>query len=82
MSRLSEKLPPPSPALARVKAGQLASWLGVKAQTLYAWSRDHKLPPPITAGPRTHLYDLESVRQALRRMEEEEATAREEVCLG
>src|SRR5262245_54775281 len=61
-------LPPDLPR--RVKAGVLAECIGVSVVTIRQWSRDGVIPPPLRVTARTHLYDTEGVREALRRLAE------------
>lgn len=60
----SDLIPPDAPP--RVRAAQLAEWFGVSVNAIQDWVEAGRLPAPLKLGPRTHWYDVEEVRAALK----------------
>jgi len=52
----------------RVRASQVAAWLGVTPKTVGIWSKEGRLPPAIVIGPRMHVYRVGDLRAAVAKM--------------
>jgi len=48
-----------------VKASVVAAWFGVNVITIYAWSKNGRLPMPYRPAPRTTLYNVGQLRKAV-----------------
>src|SRR5262245_60427889 len=64
-------LPGPDDAPKLASAAELARWFGVSPRTVVNWSKQGILPRPLRISPRKTLWNVEQVREALKRLEEE-----------
>jgi len=56
----------PLDAPARVQIATLCEWFGVTYGAIQAWVRNGRIPSPLRVGARTHWYDTEAIRAALK----------------
>jgi len=56
----------PLDAPPRVKIGAICEWFGVTPNAIVVWVKKGRIPPPLVVGVRTHWYDTEGIRAALK----------------
>jgi len=56
----------PLDAPPRVRLADLKKWFGVTQNAIVCWVKKGRIPAPIRVGERTHWYDTEGIRAALK----------------
>jgi len=73
----SDCIPEPDEAPKLASVNDLAEWFAVSPRTIHNWTRQGILPRPKRISPRKQLWNVEEVRAALKRLEEDPWTTTE-----
>jgi len=76
MVSLAAMIPDDWPDQKWVRASEVALLLGVTVYTIYNWAKSGRLPKGNKLGPRTMLFNVGELRQALQRMDAPESKPR------